>query len=129
MSFLFFQILLSFLTFELERKNDCESNFIDVFGEITDIPSRYVFILTYLTKKLNIKYCDSLKLYILFYGMHAKIKLDADIYIYLYTSIIWYFSVYIYKGSENTNIYKTLLNAATLLHTRKADTPSHTIRA
>lgn len=35
-----FQILLSFLTFELERKNDCDSNFIDVFGEITDIPSR-----------------------------------------------------------------------------------------
>ncbi|XP_037028009.1 uncharacterized protein LOC119068503 isoform X2 [Bradysia coprophila] len=34
------RILLSFLTFELDRKNDCESNFIDVFGEITDIPSR-----------------------------------------------------------------------------------------
>ncbi|KAG4067257.1 hypothetical protein HA402_000248 [Bradysia odoriphaga] len=34
------RILLSFLTFELDRKNDCDSNFIDVFGEITEIPKR-----------------------------------------------------------------------------------------
>lgn len=36
----YFQIMLSFIKFDLDKKNDCDSNFIDVFGEITDIPSR-----------------------------------------------------------------------------------------
>lgn len=51
-----FQILLSFVLFDLERKNDCESNFIDVFGEITDIPSRYVhirYVYIFLTSQLT----------------------------------------------------------------------------
>lgn len=29
-----------FVKFALERPNDCESNFIDVFPESTDLPSR-----------------------------------------------------------------------------------------
>ncbi|XP_052897591.1 uncharacterized protein LOC128304443 [Anopheles moucheti] len=34
------KIQLSFLKFKLERPNDCESNFVDVFTERTDLPSR-----------------------------------------------------------------------------------------
>ncbi|XP_053683658.1 uncharacterized protein LOC128733851 [Sabethes cyaneus] len=34
------KIQLSFLMFKLERPNDCESNFVDVFTERTDLPSR-----------------------------------------------------------------------------------------
>lgn len=34
------QIQLSFLMFKLEKPNDCESNFVDVFTERTDLPSR-----------------------------------------------------------------------------------------
>ncbi|KAJ6637091.1 Neuropilin and tolloid-like protein 2 [Pseudolycoriella hygida] len=34
------KILLVFENFDLERKNDCDSNFIDIFGEVTEIPSR-----------------------------------------------------------------------------------------
>ncbi|XP_055627561.1 uncharacterized protein LOC129769360 [Toxorhynchites rutilus septentrionalis] len=34
------KIQLSFLLFKLERPNDCESNFVDVFTERTDLPSR-----------------------------------------------------------------------------------------
>ncbi|EDS41629.1 conserved hypothetical protein [Culex quinquefasciatus] len=33
-------IQLSFLKFKLEKPNDCESNFVDVFTERTDLPSR-----------------------------------------------------------------------------------------
>lgn len=35
-----FQINLMFIKFALERPNDCDSNFIDVFPERTDLPSR-----------------------------------------------------------------------------------------
>nr|XP_029732898.1 uncharacterized protein LOC109416133 [Aedes albopictus] len=34
------KIQLSFLMFKLEKPNDCESNFVDVFTERTDLPSR-----------------------------------------------------------------------------------------
>lgn len=34
------QIQIAFLQFQLERPNDCDSNFVDVFGEQTDIPNR-----------------------------------------------------------------------------------------
>lgn len=34
------QIQLSFIVFKLEKPNDCESNFVDVFTERTDLPSR-----------------------------------------------------------------------------------------
>lgn len=34
------QIQLSFKTFVLAKPNDCESNFVDVFSDRTDIPSR-----------------------------------------------------------------------------------------
>ncbi|XP_053677403.1 uncharacterized protein LOC128727509 [Anopheles nili] len=34
------KIQLSFLKFKLERPNDCDSNFVDVFSERTDLPSR-----------------------------------------------------------------------------------------
>ncbi|XP_058829976.1 uncharacterized protein LOC131689131 [Topomyia yanbarensis] len=34
------KIQLSFILFKLERPNDCESNFVDVFTERTDLPSR-----------------------------------------------------------------------------------------
>lgn len=37
---IFFQIQLSFLFFKLEKPNDCDNNFVDIFGENTDIPSR-----------------------------------------------------------------------------------------
>lgn len=37
---IFFQIQLSFVVFKLEKPNDCDHNFVDVFGENTDIPSR-----------------------------------------------------------------------------------------
>ncbi|XP_055713614.1 neuropilin and tolloid-like protein 1 [Phlebotomus papatasi] len=34
------KIQLAFHLFKLEKPNDCDSNFVDVFGEKTDIPSR-----------------------------------------------------------------------------------------
>ncbi|XP_065092489.1 uncharacterized protein Neto [Ochlerotatus camptorhynchus] len=34
------KIQLSFIVFKLEKPNDCESNFVDVFTERTDLPSR-----------------------------------------------------------------------------------------
>ena len=40
--FFHFQIQLSFTVFKLEKPNDCDSNFVDIFGENTDIPSRWV---------------------------------------------------------------------------------------
>lgn len=38
------QILLYFRNFHLEKPNDCESNVVDVFGEKTDISSRWVAV-------------------------------------------------------------------------------------
>lgn len=35
-----FQIQLTFKTFSLQKPNECESNFVDVFSDKTDIPSR-----------------------------------------------------------------------------------------
>lgn len=35
-----FQIQLSFPEFKLEKPNDCDSNFVDVFSDRTDLPSR-----------------------------------------------------------------------------------------
>ncbi|CRL04102.1 CLUMA_CG017215, isoform A [Clunio marinus] len=34
------KIQLSFTDFKLDKPNDCDSNFVDVFGENTDLPSR-----------------------------------------------------------------------------------------
>lgn len=34
------QIYLNFLRFDLDKPNDCESNFVDVFSARTDLPSR-----------------------------------------------------------------------------------------
>ncbi|KAK6622553.1 hypothetical protein RUM44_002365 [Polyplax serrata] len=34
------KIMLQFLKFRLEKPNDCESNFVDVFSDRTDLPSR-----------------------------------------------------------------------------------------
>jgi hypothetical protein len=34
------QILLKFEAFELKKPNECEKNFIDIFPEKTDLPSR-----------------------------------------------------------------------------------------
>lgn len=34
------QIMLQFLKFKLEKPNDCDSNFVDVFPDRTDLPSR-----------------------------------------------------------------------------------------
>lgn len=39
-SFICRQIQLYFNKFQLQVPNDCESNFVDVFGSRTDIPSR-----------------------------------------------------------------------------------------
>ena len=35
-----FQMQLTFETFKLDKPNDCGANFLDVFGEHTDVPSR-----------------------------------------------------------------------------------------
>lgn len=35
-----FQIQLTFQDFKLQRPNECEANFVDIFREHTDIPSR-----------------------------------------------------------------------------------------
>lgn len=34
------QIQIAFFQFSLTHPNDCETNFVDVFGERTDIPTR-----------------------------------------------------------------------------------------
>lgn len=34
------QIQLSFPEFKLDKPNDCDSNFVDVFSDRTDLPSR-----------------------------------------------------------------------------------------
>lgn len=36
------QILLKFVQFELKKPNECEKNFIDIFPDKTDLPSRWV---------------------------------------------------------------------------------------
>lgn len=34
------QIQLSFPVFKLDKPNDCDSNFVDIFSDRTDLPSR-----------------------------------------------------------------------------------------